>query len=116
MSMIKRTGSIFAFFLGTVILLISIYFVGNIDLLSYEKDLIKKIPFTKHELIISGKYDRNIVGLETNYGTRINYYFPENTPIENIAKFTKENVGQTIEIKIEDIQSSYLNVFNIKVQ
>ncbi|MCR4334551.1 MAG: hypothetical protein NUV47_02400 [Patescibacteria group bacterium] len=95
---------------------VPIYFAGNIDIWGYEKDLEQKIPFTKKELIIYGRYDKNIVNFETNYGTKINYTFPENTKLEDIAKFTKENVGQDIEIKIENIQSAYLTVFNMKVQ
>ena len=95
---------------------IPIYFAGNIDLWGYEKDLIQKIPFTKKESIIFGKYDKNIVSFETNYGTKLNYTFPENTRLEDMAKFTKENVGQIVEIKIENIQSAYLNTFNMKVQ
>lgn len=115
-SIIKNTGLILAPFFVIVIVLISLYFSGQIDAWCYEKDLERRIPFTKKELIVYGRYDRNVVSFDTNYGTKINYYFPENTPIESIAKFTKENVGQTVEIKIEDIQSAYLNVFNIKVQ
>lgn len=98
------------------IVFVPIYFAGNIDIWGYEKDLARKIPFTKEELIICGRYDKNIVSFETNYGTKLNYIFPENTELKDIAKFTKENVGQTVEIKIENIQSAYLTVFNIKVQ
>ena len=103
-------------FIIICIVFIPIYFAGNIDLWGYDKDLMQKIPFTKKELIISGKYDKNIVSFETNYGTKLNYYFSENTKLEDIAKFTKENVGQDVDIKIENIQSAYLTVFNIKVQ
>ena len=93
-----------------------VYFAGNIDIWGYEKDLERRIPFTKKESIIYGRYDKNIVNFETNYGTKLNYTFPENTKLEDIAKFTKENVGQSVDIKIENIQSAYLTVFNIKVQ
>ena len=108
-----KTGMIFIII---CIVFIPIYFAGNIDLWGYEKDLMRKIPFTKKESIIYGRYDKNIVNIETNYGTKLNYTFPENTKLEDIAKFTKENVGQGVDIKIENIQSAYLTVFNIKVQ
>lgn len=108
-----KTGIIFIIICT---IFIPIYFASNVDIWGYEKDLEKKIPFTKKESIIFGRYDKNIVSFETNYGTKINYDFPENTRLEDIAKFTKENVGQEVEIKIENIQSAYLTVFNMKVQ
>ena len=113
MSIIKNIGFFLILFCSVFIL---IYSAGHIDVWSYDKDLEQRIPFIKKELIIYGKYDKNIVMFETNYGTKFNYTFPENTPLENIAKFTKENVGQTVDIKIENIQSAYSNMFNIKVQ
>lgn len=97
------------------VIFIPIYFSG-VNVYAYDEDLAQQIPFTKHELIVYGKYNKNVVNFETNYSTKLNYVFPENTLIEDIAKFTKENVGQIVEIKIENIQSAYLNVFNIKVQ
>jgi len=100
----------------TCIILSAIYFSGRIDLYGYEKDLEKKIPFTKHETVIYGRYDKNVISFKTNYDTELIYTFPENIPMEKIAQFTKENVGQVAEIKIENIQSAYLRVFNIKVQ
>ena len=108
-----KTGMIFIII---CIVFIPIYFAGNIDLWGYEKDLMRKIPFTKKESIIYGRYDKNIVSFETNYGNKLIYTFPENTPMEKMAKFTKENVGQVAEIKIESVQSAYLTVFNMKVQ
>lgn len=116
MSIIKKIELIFAFFLGIGIVLVSIYFSGRIDIWGYEKDLEQRIPFIKEELIVCGRYDKNVVSLETNYQNKLIYTFPENTPIENIAKFTKENVGQTVEIKIDNIQDAFTRVFNIKVQ
>ena len=108
-----KTGMIFIII---CIVFIPIYFAGNIDLWGYEKDLERRIPFTKKESIIYGRYDKNIVNFETNYGTKLNYTFPENTKLEDIARFTKENVGQGVDIKIENIQSAYLTVFNMEVQ
>ena len=107
-------GNAIIIFIVHCLIFIPIYFSG-VNIYAYDEDLAQRIPFTKHELIIYGKYDKNVVSFETNYSTKLNYYFPENTPIENIAKLTKENVGQIVEIKIENIQSAYLNVFNIKV-
>lgn len=86
------------------------------DKWGYEKDLEKKIPFSRYEQIVYGNYDKNIVRFKTNYGIELIYTFPENVPMEYIAEFTKKNVGQTAEIRIENIQSTYLKVFNIKVQ
>lgn len=57
-----------------------------------------------------------MVSFETNYGTKLNYIFPENTPIEGIAKFTKENVGQITEIRVDNIQAAITKIFNMKVQ
>ena len=116
MFVIKKLGLIFALFFGIGIVLISIYFAGRIDIWGYEKDLEQRIPFIKEELIVSGRYDKNVVSFETNYGNKLIYTFPENMSMEYISNFTKENVGQMTEIRIEDIQSAYLNVFNIKVQ
>ena len=103
-------------FIIICIVFIPIYFAGNIDLWGYEKDLERRIPFTKKESIIYGRYDKNIVNFETNYGTKLNYTFPENTKLEDIAKFTKENVGQIAEIRVDNIQGAFAKVFNIRVQ
>lgn len=95
---------------------IPIYFAGHIDVWEYEKDLERRIPFSKYEQIVYGNYDKNIVKFKTNHGTELIYTFPENMPQQTIADFTKNNVGQTAEIRIENMQSAYLKVFNIKVQ
>lgn len=113
---IRKIGLVFALFSVIGVVLISIYFSGQIDIWGYEKDLAQRIPFTKEETIICGRYDKNIVSFETNYQNKLIYTFPENTPIENIAKFTKENVGKITEIRIDNIQAALTNVFNVKVQ
>jgi len=102
------------FFTGTI--LSAIYFSGRIDLYGYEKDLERRIPFTKHEQIVYGKHDKNIVRFKTNYDTELIYTFPENIPLEKIAQFMKENVGQIASIEIKNIQSAFLKTFNIMVQ
>ena len=115
-SRIVTIGNAIIIFIGIhCAIFLPIYFSG-INIYAYDEDLVQRIPFIKKELIVYGKYDKNIVNFETNYSTKLNYVFPENTPIEDIAKFTKENVGQITEIRIENIQSAYLNTFNIKVQ
>lgn len=86
---VKKVGLIFAIFGIGVVLISIVYFSGRIDIWSYDKDLEQRIPFTKEELIICGKYDKNVVSFETNYGTKLNYIFPENTELKDIAKFTK---------------------------
>ena len=116
MFIIKKIESVFALFFGIGIVLASIYFSGRIDIWGYEKDLEQKIPFTKEELIVYGRYDKNVASFETNYQNKLIYTFPENTSMEKMAKFTKENVGQVAEIKIESVQDMLTNVFNIKVQ
>ena len=109
-------GIILSAIFFTCTILSAIYFGGRIDLYGYEKDLERRIPFTKHETIIYGKYDKNVVSFKTNYGTEIIYTFPGNVPQERIAQFTKENVGQIANIEIKNIQSAFLKTFNIMVQ
>ena len=116
MFIVKKIGLALVLFLLIGIVSISIHFAGNVDIWGYEKDLEKRIPFTKEELIIYGMYDKNVASFETNYGNKLIYTFPENTSMEKMAKFTKENVGQVAEIKIESVQDALTNVFNIKVQ
>lgn len=112
---IFTVGNVVLFLIINCVIFLPIYFT-RVNIYAYDEDLTQRIPFVKHELIVYGKYDKNVVGFETNYSTKLNYVFPENTLMEDIAKFTKENVGQIVDIKIENIQSAYLNVFNIKVQ
>lgn len=116
MSVIKKLELVFALFLIISIVLFFIYFSGQIDIYGYEKDLEQRIPFTKKELIVYGRYDKNVINFETNYGNKLIYTFPENVSMEYIAKFTKENVGQMAELRIENVQAAFANVFNIKVQ
>lgn len=108
-----KTGTIFIII---CIVSIPIYFGGSIDIWSYEKDLAQRIPFTKEEIIICGRYDKNIVSFETNYQNKLIYTFPENISMEHVAKFTKESVGQTVEIRIDNIQDALAKVFNIKAR
>lgn len=115
-SKIFTIGNAAIIFIINCAIFISIYFSSRIDIWSYEKDLERKIPFTKEELIVCGRYDKRIVCFETNYQNKLIYTFPENVSMEYVAKFTKENVGQTVEIRIDNMQAAFTKVFNMKVQ
>ena len=115
-SITKNIGIFIGVCFTIILVLARIYFSGRVDIWGYEKDLEQRIPFVKEELIVYGRYDKNVISFDTNYGNKLIYTFPENTPIENIAKFTKENVGQIAEIRVNNIQDAFTKVFNIKVQ
>lgn len=113
---LKITKYLGLFLFFPLIVFVPIYFAGHIDIWGYEKDLEQRVPFSKYEQIVYGGYNKNVIKFKTNYDTELIYTFPENTPQQAIVDFTKNNVGQQAEIRIENIQSAYLKVFNIKVQ